>query len=172
MTSVWASGSFPNMELHAAERMACQLMAEHGLTTWRFKFDHAKRRFGYCRWHCRTIGLSRYLVRLNDEARVRRTILHEIAHALAGAKAGHGPAWRRQAAALGIEPRRCYSAADTVTVPAPWRGECHTCFHTFPAFRRRHVACGRCCRTHNGGRFDPRYLILYTPNTQSDTVAP
>ena len=36
---------------------------------------------------------------------VRDTILHEIAHALAGAKARHGPAWKAIAKRLGATPK-------------------------------------------------------------------
>ena len=82
------------MRLHDARKLALELMAEHGLTrtgrapnfgvrVWRFTFDNAVRRFGVCRYHNGTISLSRVLVKLNTDAEVRATILHEIAHALA-----------------------------------------------------------------------------------------
>lgn len=35
------------------------------------------------------------------------TVMHEIAHALAGSAAGHGPVWKRQMRALGQSPERC-----------------------------------------------------------------
>jgi hypothetical protein len=53
--------------------------------------DSAVRRFGTCRYSRKLITLSRQLIELNDQARVLDTILHEIAHALAGPKTGHGP---------------------------------------------------------------------------------
>ena len=54
------------------------------------------------------IGLSRTV--LQTEEAVRVTLLHEYAHLLAvhrsGARAkGHGPAWRRAMADLGLEPK-------------------------------------------------------------------
>ena len=40
------------------------------------------------------------------------TVLHELAHALAGPKAGHGPEWKAQAQALGCDAERCAPALD------------------------------------------------------------
>jgi predicted SprT family Zn-dependent metalloprotease len=37
----------------------------------------------------------------------RDTVLHEIAHAIAGHKAGHGPAWKMVARMIGAKPQRC-----------------------------------------------------------------
>jgi len=53
------------------------------------------------------IALSRVL--LTDEARLRRTLVHEYAHLLAVARhgrkaAGHGAAWRQAMLELGAEP--------------------------------------------------------------------
>ncbi len=77
------------MKLEDAENLALTLMEDNGVGTWSFRFDNAKRRCGACFYSRRTITLSRHFVTLNDEAEVRDTILHEIAHAFAGAKAGH-----------------------------------------------------------------------------------
>ena len=76
-------------------------MARHGLGDWTFQFDRAKRRFGACNYTTRTISLSRTLTRLNDDAAVRETLLHEIAHALTPG-AGHGPAWQVKCLEFGI----------------------------------------------------------------------
>jgi len=75
---------FGNVGSNAARILAVTLMQQHGLVGWTFKFDHARRRFGCCNFTRRTISLSRPLTFLNDDAEVRDTILHEIAHALAG----------------------------------------------------------------------------------------
>lgn len=98
------------MLLEDAENLALTLMEDNGLgNTWSFRFDNAKRRCGACFYGKRTITLSRHFVRLNDEADVRDTILHEIAHAYAGAAAGHGVHWQRAALQLGARPERCAS---------------------------------------------------------------
>ena len=51
-----------------------------------------------------SIGLSKPLTEVNDEACVRDTILHEIAHAKAGHSAGHNYQWKLVAMGLGCNP--------------------------------------------------------------------
>ena len=101
------------MRLIEAENLALTLMNDHGIgLTWSFAFDNAKRRCGLCQHHRRRITLSQHYVRLNDKAEVRDTILHEIAHALVGPGAGHGPRWQAQARRIGATPQRCASGVD------------------------------------------------------------
>jgi predicted SprT family Zn-dependent metalloprotease len=96
--------------------------------------------------------LSGPLIALNDEAEVRDTVLHEIAHALVGAKHGHDRVWKDTAEAVGCRPQRCYSA-QTVRVPsARYRFECPVCGHTGTRMRIRVPSCGRCDRK----QFNPK----------------
>lgn len=99
------------MDLGAAQTLARQLMDQHGLAGWSFAWDRARRRFGSCNAHRRRITLSMYLTRLNDEAEVRDTILHEVAHALAPGD-GHGRRWKAACQRVGARPERCYREAD------------------------------------------------------------
>jgi hypothetical protein len=99
-----------------AETLARQLMAKHRLTRWEFRFDRAVQRFGCCNHLDRRITLSLALTLVNDRARVRDTILHEIAHALVGTGYGHGPFWRKKARQIGAKPEPCYD--DTAVNPA------------------------------------------------------
>lgn len=98
------------MDLRDAEAMAIREMNRHALSHWTFAWDDRRRRFGSCTWAKRTITLSRPLTEMNPVHQVRETILHEIAHALAGQDAGHGPAWRRVARQIGSTGERCYGA--------------------------------------------------------------
>jgi predicted SprT family Zn-dependent metalloprotease len=103
------------MNLEDAENLALTLMEDHGIgNTWSFRFDNAKRRCGSCHHGKRTITLSRHFVERNTEADVDDTIRHEIAHALAGHKAGHGVQWQMWAIRLGARPQRC---AENVDMP-------------------------------------------------------
>ncbi|MEK7233604.1 MAG: SprT-like domain-containing protein [Elusimicrobiota bacterium] len=152
------------MDLRAASALARQLLAQHGLADWHFAFDNSKLRFGVCKWNKRTIGLSRQLVRLNDEAQVRDTLLHELAHALAPRQAGHGPIWRAMAAAIGAKPERCYSS-DTVAQPAlPYQLRCLHCNRAVPRARRlrrgRRISCGTC----SPRSFNPERLLVFEVN--------
>ncbi|TDE94808.1 M48 family peptidase [Occultella glacieicola] len=144
------------MDLQNAHALAHELLAEHGLTGWTFGFDNAKRRAGACRYDRRRITISRYLTELHAPDQVRDTLLHEIAHALAGHGAGHGPRWRRIALSIGCSAQRCVPAG-AGAVPAPWVGLCPA-GHEHGRFRRpsRPLACGRCSR-----RFSTAHLIVW-----------
>ncbi len=85
------------MTLTDARTLAHTLLNKHELHDWTFAFNRRKRAFGLCDFRKRTIYLSAVLTELNDEAEVRDTLLHEIAHALATPKARHGPVWQRVA---------------------------------------------------------------------------
>lgn len=132
------------MELDQARRLAQELMAQHGLTGWRFEFDRAKRRAGICRHAQRVIGLSAPLTRLHPDAEVRDTLLHEIAHALAGPRAGHGPVWAATARRIGCSAERCVPE-DAPSVPGSWVGVCSR-GHSVDRHRRpeRVLLCTRC----------------------------
>jgi len=128
------------MDLTRAAQLAMQLMHEHGLlrSGWHLRFGHGKRQLGSASirrkvdrgtgrvQEIRTITLSRYLVALNDEATVRDTILHEIAHALAGLDHGHDAHWQEICRRIGARPQRL---ADEQVQVAPARYEvvCDCC---------------------------------------------
>lgn len=137
------------MDLKAAKDVAHELMDHHGLSGWLFGFDNAKRRCGNCNFAQLKITLSRHYVTMNDESEVRDTILHEIAHALAGFKAGHGPEWRKVARSVGARPQRCADAS--VSMPkAPWRVTCASGHNLGTRHRRsRNMSIYLCrlCRT-------------------------
>ncbi|HLS13512.1 MAG TPA: SprT-like domain-containing protein [Beutenbergiaceae bacterium] len=145
------------MDLDEAWAMGRELLDQHDLRHWDLSFDRAKRRAGLCRYDARTISLSRHLTALHSPDQVRDTVLHEVAHALAGAEAGHGPSWRATARRIGASTARTL-AADAPMPPAPWQGHCPA-GHQVQRFRRpsRPVSCSRCCP-----RFCLAHLISWT----------
>lgn len=145
------------MDPVAAVQLAEELLDAHGLTGWQVRLDRARRRAGVCHFDQRAIGLSAPLTRLHDEHHVRDTILHEIAHALAGPRHGHDEHWRDIAQRIGCSGERCVPA-DAPTVAAPWRGECPA-GHTVSRHRRpeRVMTCREC-----SGRFDLAHLFSWT----------
>lgn len=128
-----------------AEKMARQLMAEHGLRDWYFWWDRAKRRFGCCHYRRKLITLSLPLTEAEpDKGRVRNTILHEIAHALVGPEHGHNRVWRSKAISIGCNGQRC--GRSEVKLQAPFVGTCPACGHTIERFKRGnlfHIPCRR-----------------------------
>ena len=155
------------MDLDEARRLAARLMHEHGLREWTFAFDNAKTRAGVCRPARRQIGLSRPLTALHDEARVRDTILHEIAHALVGPRHGHDATWRAKARQLGCSATRCLPEG-TATIEGRWVGTC-AAGHRFTAHRRpRRVRSCRLCSPS----FHVNALITWTLDGQPAAMHP
>jgi len=124
---------------------------------WSFAFDSAKTRAGLCDHRAHRISVSRHLAARYGDDEVHQILLHEVAHALAGARAGHGPRWRTVAADLGYVGSRLHDGP-VATDLAPWVGVCPA-GHEHHRYRRptRPLACGRC-----GRRFDPAHLITWT----------
>jgi len=151
------------MDTQRAAMLAVDLMEKHGLyrypNLWTFEFDNARARFGRCSFRRRVISISRILVELTPEAEVLDTILHEIAHALAGPHAGHGRIWKLMAVSIGAKPTRCVTASHLksigVQLPATtrkWTGTCpagHTVTRRSRVRRGRIISCARCCPYFN-----------------------
>jgi len=122
------------MDFNDAAQLAESLIAEHKLRGWVFKYNRGKRTLGMCNYTNKHIELSQYFVAHNDEAAVRDTILHEIAHALAGEKAGHGPAWKAVCKRIGAKPQRLDREA--VMPKGHWSATCPGCGAVHQRFRK------------------------------------
>ncbi|MEI5673085.1 MULTISPECIES: SprT-like domain-containing protein [unclassified Nocardioides] len=155
------------MDLDEAARMGRALMAEHGLRGWTLVFDRAKRRAGICRYDRRQIGLSAPLTELHDEADVRDTVLHEIAHALVGVRHGHDAVWRATARRIGCSGERCVSR-EAPELEGAWVGTCPA-GHRVTRHRRpdRPAACRRC-----GPTFDLAHLLAWTHHGETVAMSP
>jgi len=88
---------------------AKSMMQKHGLLErgWTFGIDKAKTRMGACYSDLKKITFSIYLVLHCKEEEFLNVVLHEIAHALAGHSAGHGPMWKSVAQSIGCDGQRC-----------------------------------------------------------------
>ncbi|GAA2635210.1 SprT-like domain-containing protein [Paractinoplanes durhamensis] len=145
------------MDLTEARRLASGLIARHGLRGWRLVFDNAKTRAGVCRFDRKEIGLSRPLVALYDVEQVTETVLHEVAHALAGPRHGHDRVWRATARRIGSTGERCMPA-DAPSVDGPWVGVCPA-GHRATAQRRPIRV--KSCRACSAG-FDPAAIYTWS----------
>lgn len=133
--------------------LALTLMHQWGLTQqgWTFGFNRRKKALGLCKFTVKAIELSSHFVQANNHEAVSNTILHEIAHALAGPAAGHGPVWRAWARKVGATTERCNS---TATMPkGDWQ-----------------AACKRCERVHHMHR-KPRRILRCLCHHQAPTLA-
>lgn len=124
---------------------------------WTFAFDHARTRAGACDYAKHRITVSRLIAERSDDDEVHQTLLHEVAHALAGPAAGHGPEWKAIAADLGYVGGRVHHGP-VATELAPWVGVCPA-GHQHYRYRRpqRVTSCAQCSR-----RFDARHRIAWT----------
>ena len=144
-------------ELQRVQIWAEALIRLHLDESWSFGFDHAKRRAGQCDYARKRITVSRYLAARFDDDEIHQILLHEVAHALAGHKAGHGPAWKKIARDLGYVGGATHHG-ETAEELAPWVGRCpagHVAYrHRRPT---RATSCAKCSR-----RFDARHQFQWT----------
>jgi predicted SprT family Zn-dependent metalloprotease len=133
------------MKIADATKLAREKITQHGLTGVRFSINkRLKNTLGrYMEIHGgfnRAIELSYDFVVNNDEAAVLDTILHEIAHAIAGVKADHGPAWKAVCRQIGCRPEQ-YASNKHVTIKYKWqlayirKGEYTTHVERFNVYR-------------------------------------
>lgn len=144
-------------DLQRVRSWADALITLHLDASWSFGFDNAKRRAGLCDYSRKRISVSRYLAARYDDETNHQTLLHEVAHALAGRGAGHGPAWKRTARGLGYVGGTTHDG-ETAEELAAWVGVCpagHTAYrHRRPPRATSCVACAP--------QFDARYLFAWT----------
>jgi hypothetical protein len=96
------------------------------------------------------------------EDAIREILKHEMIHLWLferGLPHGHTPEFRRKARELG-QPKTRHNIA----LPAPksgWEYSCLACGESFTRRRRygRPVACARCCKLFNSGRYDAQYKL-------------
>lgn len=142
------------------------VLDQQGLSDWTVRWDRAKRRAGCCVHSKQELSFSAPLAQIYPVATLRDVVLHEVAHAVAGAHHNHDAQWRRVARQLGARPAALLPP-DLPRPPAAWVGTCPRCgaskeLHSAP---RRVVSCGRCAPqfqadlvfrwTRNGTPSDP-----------------
>src|SRR4051794_39365250 len=109
------------MDLEQLQSIALRELARNGLDGWTFGLAKARRRLGACNYRAKRIEISEYYARNSPPESVLDTLLHEIAHALAGHAARHGPTWKAVAVRLGATPRACETSQRAVLEPGDWQ---------------------------------------------------
>lgn len=97
-----------------------------------------------------------FLTKQRTEKEVTNTILHEIAHAIVGAKHGHDRVWRAKALEIGCDGQRC-SDGSNIKMDYKYLGTCPN-GHEHKRLRkaRGNQSCGSCSNSYN-----ERYLITW-----------
>lgn len=147
------------MQFVEAERLARELMAAHDIGNWAFGWNRRKRALGLCRYQQKRIELSAHFVKDNSEAMVRDTLLHEIAHALAGQRAGHGPKWKAMCEKLGCKPERC-DKGEAVMPTGKWRASCPTCGKHYWRHKRPQRGARYWCRACGPTRGPVQFFMM------------
>lgn len=125
---------------------------------WAMRWDRAVKRLGCCRLNEKVISFSRYFVEAyleKDPELIRRTVLHELAHARAWEKyheRGHGAAWQRACVELGIAGERAACACEDFSPTRPGHerkaryalchketGEVYRYYYRKPRLNERHL---------------------------------
>lgn len=143
------------MTLEEIEAHARRLMKNFGLSDeyWEFRFNRSRRRYGQCSfvWIDLTgtfrkkgrIELSKPFCLVNPFEITDDCIRHEIAHALAGPHAKHGPKWVEMCKVTGARPEICGSG--NIILAARWQARCFNCGKVHHRYRRPNVAMNYHC---------------------------
>jgi predicted SprT family Zn-dependent metalloprotease len=155
-----------------AARLGMRKLAAEVEVRWNRRLRSTAGRADY---RASAIDLNPALRDLEDAAgEVERTLLHELAHLVAHARArgrriaDHGPEWRRACADLGIAGERTTHTLELAPrreVRRRYAYACPACGSVLLRVRRlaRHSACYACCRRHNRGRFHERFRLAPVP---------
>ena len=98
----------------------------------------------------------------SPQSALREILKHEMIHLWLherGLPSGHTTEFRAKARAIG-QPKTRHA----IDLPRPRHGWLYTCAHCGHEFARRRrysraVACGLCCKKHNGGSFEARFKL-------------
>lgn len=143
------------MDTREAIRRTRDLLAAHNLSHLDVSIMRTTVRLAECRFRrsvpwekpaAYAIRLSGPVVKANDWEALAPVVLHEIAHAIAGWEAQHGPAFVQVAIALGGVPSHSHTLPN---LPAGgWRAKCERCGQEMRKprlhqYRRFHCRCTR-----------------------------
>lgn len=137
---------------------------------WKFEYSKAKTSAGWCNDRKKTISVSKHLLEqnLNQPKEWEEVLRHEIAHAIdfeIRGKSDHLKEWKNIAKQVLSTGERCYDVNVIVDNKAKYTIICDTCGAEQQGNRRsKNVACGKCCKEHNGGKWDSRFLLRYELN--------
>jgi len=134
------------MDLKELETIARSEMSKNNLVGWTFGFANTKRRLGVCKYRTKQIEIAEYYALHSSTESVLDTLFHEIAHAIVGPGAGHGPAWKAVAIRLGATPRACETSTDVVMKPGDWQAKCPACGKIYHRYKRPRTITGYSCK--------------------------
>lgn len=109
------------MSPEKALQLTHDLLKEHGVDGWDVAFDNSVYNQGITDPSRMTIFLSKHFLVEDSDKEIRDTILHEVAHVLAGCHEKHGKKWIKIVEQLGGKPM---AKSYVNTVPYRYVGTC------------------------------------------------
>ena len=136
-----------------ARQLAEQLLHQHVTdSSWKFDFLSGKSHAGLCSYVKKTIFLNFDYTGYVNEKEAKDTILHEIAHVIAGSAAGHNWEWKRVCIRIGANPSRLIDTDEgneamrkVAILNSRFRATCPSCSHTYYRVKRVRVGSTYCC---------------------------
>ena len=122
-----------------------QTLSKHGLDSlgWKAEVGSAKKVAGSCNYAKKAIRISLHLANLLGEESLNDTILHEVAHAIAGPGTGHGPVWKKICKDIGGKPNRV-AVVPSEVLEYTWEFRCPNCSFSGKRNRRVRGYCPEC----------------------------
>jgi len=107
-----------------------------------------------------SVPYIKYCLEHNEIESLKRTVLHEIGHVLAGKGHRHDKIWEEACKSIGLENPQRFSKT-TYRIPNKYKLTCPHCGRvTYKARKpRKDLACGKCCKEHNNGKWHPNYIF-------------
>lgn len=115
MANIKSKHGIKAMNRVTALKLYASLMWTHGLIQegWKPVLNtRTSQRLGCCNYGKKTLDVSAWHVDNGTDEAVKDTMLHEIAHALAGPRTGHGAKWQEVCRRIGANPQQYASSAD------------------------------------------------------------
>ena len=94
--------------LNFGEEKIAELVDPEQYGKWKIEIDRRSyRRLGCCKYNKKIIVVSALYIEQCSAEDVKDTVLHEIAHILAGPSCGHNWLWKKRCRNVGARPERC-----------------------------------------------------------------
>jgi predicted SprT family Zn-dependent metalloprotease len=144
-------------------QLGCRRLAKEVTVSWN---PRMRTTAGLACYRTKSVILNPKLIEVSS-GEVQRTLRHELAHLVAQARAGrrridaHGAEWLEACADLGIpDEKRCHELPfKPRRIARKHFYQCPECATVLARVRRvkSRVACIKCCRKHNGGKYQERF---------------
>ncbi len=144
-------------------QVGCRSLAKDVTVSWN---PRMRTTAGLACYRTKSVVLNPKLIEVSS-GEVQRTLRHELAHLVAQARAGrrridaHGAEWQQACADLGIpDEKRCHELPfKQRRIARKHFYQCPACDTVLARVRRvkSRVACIKCCRKHNGGKYHERF---------------